>query len=94
MNKHKKKIRRGKTLKTTNESPFKFYWGKENVYFLIGGFAVLILGFYLMSVGKFDSFTSLNLSTIVLLIAYVVVFPLAIFYRKKNKSETNDTSKS
>ncbi len=62
---------------------FKDYWTKTNSIILLTGFAVLILGFYLMSFGPWDNPTSLTFSPIVLLIAYLVIFPVAIFYRHK-----------
>lgn len=80
----KKKIR---SDKKSTPSPFKFYWTKQNAYLLGLGLLLLVVGFYLMSIGPFDSFPSLTLSPIVLLIAYLVVFPLSILYRKKNNTE-------
>ncbi|MBI9070534.1 MAG: hypothetical protein JEY94_02990 [Melioribacteraceae bacterium] len=79
----KKKIRNEKST----PSPFNFYWKKENAYLLGLGMVILVLGFFLMSIDPFDSFPSLTLSPIVLLLAYLVVFPLSILYRKKNKVE-------
>jgi cytochrome bd-type quinol oxidase subunit 2 len=79
--------RKQKTEKRILESPFKDYWDKNN-YIIFGvGLAVLLLGFYLMAQAPWDNPVSLSISPIVLLIAYLVIFPLAIFYRKKQKSE-------
>jgi ATP/ADP translocase len=64
-------------------SPFGIYWTKLN-YFIFGlGLALTILGFYLMSIKPWNSTASLTVSPIVLCIAYFIVFPLAIFIRKK-----------
>ena len=73
------------TKKSKKESPFKIYWTKMN-YLLFGlGFIILILGYFLLSTDPWDGFTSLSLAPVVLLIAYIVIFPLAIlFIRKKN----------
>lgn len=72
-----------KKQKNTFTSPFKNYWERNN-YILFGlGIVVVILGFILMSQGPWDNPVSLSFSPIVLLIAYVIIFPLSILYRKK-----------
>jgi ATP/ADP translocase len=68
-------------------SPFLIYWEKSNYLLLIIGLMLLILGFFAMSIGSWDSFSSLVISPIILFIAYVLIFPIAILYRKKSKSE-------
>jgi len=68
-------------------SPFFIYWEKSNYILLILGLFLLILGYFAMSVGSWDSFSSLVISPIILVIAYVLIFPIAILYRKKSKSE-------
>ena len=79
--------RKQKTEKKILESPFKDYWDRTN-YIIFGlGLTVLLLGFYLMAQSPWDNPVSLSISPIVLLIAYLIIFPLAIFYRKKHKSE-------
>lgn len=74
-------------------SPFKIEWTKENYIIAAVGLLLLIIGFFLMSQGPWDNPLSLSVSPIVLLIAYLVIFPLAILYKKK-KVEKNDTSES
>jgi len=64
-------------------SPFSNYWHKENYIFLAAGIILLIVGYLLMGQGKWDNQISLSLSPVVLLIAYLVFFPLSIFYSKK-----------
>jgi len=66
-------------------SPFSNYWEKENYIFLIIGIISLIIGYVLMAQGKWDNSVSLSLSPVILLVAYLVFFPLSIFYRKKAK---------
>lgn len=80
--------------KASNASPFAIYWSKENYLFLFAGVAILVIGFYVMSLGNWDSTESLVISPILLLIAYFVAFPAAIFYKKKTavSKETNDIS--
>ncbi|MCZ7614323.1 MAG: hypothetical protein M5T52_12510 [Ignavibacteriaceae bacterium] len=40
-----------------------------------------------MTIGPWDSFSSLVISPILLFIAYVIIFPLSIFLRKKSDKE-------
>ena len=79
----KTKKRTIKQTKKVSVSPFSIYWNKVNYYLLALGILVTIIGFYVMSMGTWDSFTSLVLSPIILFIAYVIIFPLSIFFRKK-----------
>lgn len=70
-------------------SPFNIYWEKKNYYLLFAGIGIIILGFFLMSVGPWNSFTSLVISPIVLVIGYLFVLPGSIFYRKKESEENS-----
>lgn len=72
------------------ETPFKNYWTKNNYIILIAGLVVVFLGFYLMNQGPWDNPVSLTIAPIVLLIAYIVIFPLAIYYRKNSKNSENE----
>lgn len=64
-------------------SPFKDYWDKSN-YIIFGiGFLVVLIGFFLMAQGPWDNPLSLTYSPIILLISYLIIFPLSILYRKK-----------
>lgn len=49
------------------------------------GFVVLVLGYLALSVGPWDSFLSRTLAPIILLVGYLVIFPLAIFRSAKGK---------
>jgi heme/copper-type cytochrome/quinol oxidase subunit 4 len=83
------KIRK-KSIKQTKKlsaSPFNIYWEKKNYYMLGLGFILTIIGFYFMTQGPWDSFSSLVISPILLFIAYVIVFPLSIFLRNKSEKE-------
>ena len=64
-------------------SPFNIYWERTN-YLLFGlGMLLIVLGFYFMSLGEWDSSSSLVVSPILLFLGFVVVMPASIFYRKK-----------
>jgi uncharacterized membrane protein len=86
-----------KSSKKNFVSPFNIYWEKKNYFFFYLGFLLLIFGYYLMSVGKWNSTASLIFSPIVLILTYIFIFPAAILYRNKNKEgqeEKSDTGKS
>ena len=52
-------------------------------YILFGiGFLTICIGYILMITGEVDSFQSTRLSSIILLIGYLVIIPLSIFYKK------------
>ena len=86
----KVKKRTIKQTKKVSVSPFSIYWNKVNYYLLALGILVTIIGFYVMSMGTWDSVTSLVLSPIILFIAYVIIFPLSIFFRKKSEEKNQD----
>ena len=71
-------------------SPFNMYWEKTN-YRLFGlGLVLIILGFYLLGQGEWNSPTSIVISPILLFLGFVVVFPASIFYRKKSEVDSNN----
>ena len=76
-----------KQTKKTSVSPFNIYWDKKNYYLLALGLVVTIIGFYFMTIGPWNSFSSLVISPILLFIAYIIIFPLSIFLRKKSEKE-------
>ncbi len=86
--------RKKKTITQKGESPFKNYWTKENYWILIGGIALLVIGFFLMAQGPYDNPISLSVSPIVLLIAYVVVLPLAILYKGKKQNANSGAAEN
>lgn len=88
------KVKKRATVKTSKKlpSPFNIYWEKNNYILLIVGIVVTIVGYYLMSIGPWNSNESLVYSPIILFIAYVIIFPLAIIFRKK-KQQNSETVK-
>lgn len=89
------KVKKRAAVKSAKKlpSPFKIYWEKNNYLLLIVGIFVTIIGYYLMSIGPWNSNESLVYSPIILFIAYVIIFPLAIVYRRKKQEETDSTNK-
>jgi membrane protein YdbS with pleckstrin-like domain len=81
------KKKKSGTQKKTLESPFNIYWKRKNYILLFIGIAFLIIGFYVMTIGNWDSFPSLVISPILLFIGYVFVIPASIFYKEKQEPE-------
>lgn len=86
------KVKKRTAVKSSKKlpSPFSIYWEKNNYILLIVGIVITIIGYYLMSVGPWNSNESLVYSPIILFVAYVIIFPLAIIYRKKRQQSTED----
>lgn len=76
-----------KQAKSSLISPFKDYWKKENIVFLTIGMILLVIGYILMATDPWDNPIGLTLSPLVLLAAYLIFFPLSIFYKKKSQDK-------
>lgn len=82
----KTKKKTTKSVKKSLPSPFSIYWDRTN-YILFGiGLFLVVVGFYVMSLGEWNSTSSLVVSPILLFVAFVIVIPASIFYRKKSDS--------
>ncbi|GIK22409.1 MAG: DUF3098 domain-containing protein [Ignavibacterium sp.] len=91
-----KKIKKKNVKATTKSlpSPFNIYWERTN-YVLLGlGLLLIVLGFYFMGQGNWDSTSSLVVSPIFLFLGFVVVIPASILYRKKSEVINNDIAKT
>ncbi|MFN3872848.1 MAG: hypothetical protein ACK4R9_07590, partial [Ignavibacterium sp.] len=86
------KIKKRAAVKSSKKlpSPFNIYWEKNNYILLIVGIVITIIGYYLMSIGPWNSNESLVYSPIILFIAYVIIFPLAIVYKRRKQQNTED----
>lgn len=84
-----------KDPKKVSGAQFKDYWQKQNYFFLIFSLVFLIIGYYFMMQGSWDSTLSMSISPIILLIAYLILIPLAIFFKfpTKIKEKFNVPSK-
>ncbi len=72
-----------KEKKTTKSSLIpKIVLSRRNFQIFGIGIPILILGFFLMSFGPWDNPVSRTIAPLVLLFAYLVVFPAAIIYGK------------
>ena len=66
-----------------NKDTINFQWTyKRKNYVLFGiGVFVIILGYLIMYLGEVNSFQSLTLSPIILLIGYLIIIPYALLHR-------------
>ena len=66
-----------------NKEKVNFQWPyKRKNYVLFGiGVFVIILGYLIMYLGEVNSFQSLTLSPILLLIGYLIIIPYALLHR-------------
>lgn len=60
-------------------------FGKRNLYLLSIGLITIVIGYILMAQPPVDGFLSRTLAPVVLVIAYLVIIPVAIFIRDKKK---------
>jgi len=92
VSKEKKNLRE---VRKPVQSPFRDYWDKSNYILIASGLGVLTLGYIFMAQGNWDSFFSLTISPVTLLIAYIIIIPLAILLKSSVfiKKKTNVSSK-
>ncbi len=82
------KVQSKKNIRKTKKiiSPFNIYWEKKNYILLMIGILIIILGYIFMSMGSWDSFPSLFISPVLLIIGYLLILPASILYTKKEKA--------
>ncbi|MDR3628586.1 MAG: hypothetical protein P4L45_17195 [Ignavibacteriaceae bacterium] len=71
-------------------SPFNIYWKKNNFALLFVGLLVIIAGFVFMSFGAWDSFPSLYISPVILVIGYLIILPASILFIGKKEVENKE----
>jgi membrane protein YdbS with pleckstrin-like domain len=59
--------------------------GKKNITWFLVGLVMIILGYFFMAQPPVYGFMSLHLAPIILIIAYLIVFPIAIMIRDKKQ---------
>ncbi|MCB2210501.1 DUF3098 domain-containing protein [bacterium] len=68
----------------------RFTWpfSRKNLYWFLASLAVIIIGYVFLGQGPYDSFSSLTLGPVLLVIGYVVLLPVSILVRDK-RGQTN-----
>lgn len=78
--------------KKTYVSPFSAYWTKTNYAIFFSGIAVIVIGFFFMSMGPWNSVSSLDISPVLLIIGYLIILPISILYTKKESTDSNNVT--
>lgn len=68
-------------------------FGRENYIIFLIGILVIVLGYIFLAQGPADSFWSLTLAPILLVISYCIIIPISIIYRKKTPKQETEPSK-
>ena len=73
-----------KIMKAKNKNTVKFLWPYKRKNYLLFGFGVfvIIVGYLIMYLGDVNSFQSLVISPLLLLLGYLVIIPLALLYKQ------------
>ena len=61
-------------------------FGKINYILFCAGILLVIFGYFFMTNGSVNSFQSLTLAPIMLFLGYIVVLPISLVYRDKEKN--------
>ena len=71
-------------MKAKNKNTVKFLWPYKRKNYLLFGFGVfvIIVGYLIMYLGDVNSFQSLVISPLLLLLGYLVIIPLALLFKQ------------
>ena len=84
------KIRHRDRKKAKATIPFT----RENYIIFFIGILVIILGYIFLAQGPADSFWSLTLAPILLVLSYCIIIPISILYRKRTHKNENSVEVS
>lgn len=82
MAKIKTKARSKKKKLKERELPFT----RQNYLIFGAGILLILVGYFALAQGPYDSFASLSIAPVLLVIGYCIVLPFAIMYRGKAKA--------
>ena len=71
-------------MENKNKKTLQFSWPYKRKNYLLFGFGVfvIIMGYLIMYLGDVNSFQSLVISPLLLLLGYLVIIPVALLYKK------------
>lgn len=76
--------------KRRKAEPRSLPFTQANYLIFAAGIFLILIGYVALGQGPYNSFTSLSLAPVLLVIGYCVVIPAAILYRRqRNMNETN-----
>ena len=76
-----------KHKKTQKRQEPIFHFERENLLLFGAGLLIIILGYIALAQGPWNSFWSLTLAPILLVLGYCVVIPLSLLYHKREKKQ-------
>lgn len=65
---------------------------KENYFLFIAGLITIVLGYVALSKGPWNSFWSLTVAPILLVLGYCVIIPVALLYQKKERNRQQENA--
>jgi hypothetical protein len=80
---HDKKKSKGSRFKKEKILPYT----RENTVLLVAGLATVVAGYVALSKGPWNSFWSLTLAPILLVVGYCVIIPFALIFQKKKPAQ-------
>ena len=64
----------------------KWEFGTVNYLIFLAGIINIVLAYIIMALGDTNSFQALTIAPIMLVLGYLVIIPVAILYKPRNKS--------
>ncbi len=71
-----------------------FPYTRENAVVLLVGLAVVVGGYVALSKGPWNSFWSLTLAPVLLVLGYCVIIPIGLMYQKKRPAQAGEKQAS
>jgi hypothetical protein len=68
----------------------KTFFSKINIIILLVSVVTLIVGYKFLATGETNSFESLTIAPLILILTYFVLIPLGILWGKKDKETEGD----
>lgn len=79
-----------KKNKKTKQVIGRLVFTKENYLMFFAGLLLILIGYVVMALGGTSSTMSLVIAPVILFVAYLVVVPVAILYRKRTPDDRTD----
>ena len=74
---------KNKTINNLHKNLFnKWSYGRKNYILFSLGIVILIISYFLMASGSVNSFQSLVISPILLILGYLFIIPVALLYKE------------
>jgi len=78
-------------LKKSTQPHISLSFTAQNYYLFLAGILVILAGYYFLGQGPANSFSSLSIAPVLLVVGYCILIPLAILFRR-DKTESTDSA--